>query len=456
MAKKALTDRTLKALKPAATGKRFEILDSVVPGLAVRVTERGHKTFALIARYPGSLNPTRRALGTYGAMGLADAREKARTWLELIAQGIDPKAEESRQKLDEERRHAGTFGAIAEVFIARHVYGNGDARRALRTADEVESAIRRELLGQTKRKTPEGSTHWVSDPGEPCWRDRPIGDITRHDVIEALDRVMRRGGPYGAHHLLAHTRKLFNWAIGRGVYGLNRSPCDRIKPNEAIGKRPERTRILTDDELRHVWRAANAAAYPFGPLVHLLLLTGQRRSEIAEARWPEIDLDKALLIVQADRMKGDRAHVVPLAPEAVAILRELPRWKGGGYIFTMTSGRRPVSGFAKMKERLDRLVLERMRAEARRRGDNPETVELVHWRLHDLRRTVRTNFSAIPAQDLVRELAIAHAKPGLHKVYDQWAYLDEKRDLLERWAKRLVAIVEPAAETVVALERWRR
>src|SRR5262245_57811088 len=111
MSKRVLKDRTIKALKAAPPGERYEVSDAVVPGLVVRVTDKGTKTFALVARYPGSPNPTRRALGGYGELELAEAREKARRWLALIEKGIDPQIEVERKRLAEMRKQADTFAA---------------------------------------------------------------------------------------------------------------------------------------------------------------------------------------------------------------------------------------------------------------------------------------------------------------------------------------------------------
>jgi integrase len=177
-------------------------------------------------------------------------------------------------------------------------------------------------------------------------------------------------------------------------------------------------------------------AYPYGPVFQLLILTGQREREISDASWSEIDFEKRLLTIPAARMKGGRAHEVPLAPMATGLLEDLPRWVAG-CVFSTTSGAKPINGFSKAKARIDKLS------------------GVSDWVFHDLRRTVRTHLSALPVQDLVRELVIAHAKPGLHRVYDLHAYQDEKRHCLELWEKRLMAIVEPPPPNVADLEAAR-
>ena len=141
------------------------------------------------------------------------------------------------------------------------------------------------------------------------------------------------------------------------------------------------------------------------------------------------------------RMKADAPHVVPLSDAAIEILKTLPRFERGDHLFSTTFGVKPVNGFSKAKEILDRKLKQIL-------GKPVEP-----FVIHDIRRTMRTGLSALPIPDLVRELVIAHTKPGLHKVYDQFAYLDEKRQALDLWAGRLRDIVEPPPENLIALRK---
>jgi len=423
VARKTLTDRGLKALKPAPAGKRYEVMDAVVPGFGIRVTDRHQRTFILVARYPGSSNPTRRAIANYGELTLEKARGKARDWLELLRRGIDPEVQEERQRQAQRRQQRTTFAAVAEDFIR-------DKLPSERKGREVERDIRREFM--------------------PPWGKRPIADLTPQDVRDVVKAAKDRGAPYQAHNLLVTARRLFSWAIDQQVYGLETSPCERLKPKAIIGKKVFRTRILDDEELRLFWRATARLGYPYGPLFRMLALTGQRKSEVAEARWSEIDLVKKLWTIPPERMKADAAHVVPLSDDVVTILESLPRFKKGDHVFSTTFGVKPVNGFSKAKERLDRRLLRSLRALARMRQlAQAPTIE--PWVIHDVRRTMRTGLSALPVPDLVRELVIAHTKPGLHKVYDQHAYLDEKRRALDLWAARLRSVVAPLTANVVSL-----
>jgi integrase len=421
MPKRNLTDRALKALKPAAAGTLRDEMDTVVPGLGVRVSDTGRKTFILTTRYPGSNNPTRRALGGYGELTLEKARAKARDWLELIRQGRDPKDEEERQRHAELRKRKNTFAAVAEDFIK-------DKLPSERKGREVERDIRREFI--------------------PAWGGRPIAEIAPYDVRAVVKGAKDRGAPYQAFNLLTTARRLFSWAIDQQVYGLESSPCDRLKPKAIIGEKIFRTRILNDEELRAFWRATARLGYPYGPLFRMLMLAGQRKSEVAEAPWSEFDLDRKLWTIPAARMKADAAHVVPLSDDVIEILRSLPRFKKGDHLFSTSFGVKPINGFSKAKDRLDELMLE----ELRRVDDKAKLPPFV---IHDVRRTMRTGLSALPVPDLVRELVIAHTKPGLHKVYDQFAYLDEKRHALDLWAARLRSIIEPPPANVVELAKAR-
>jgi integrase len=399
-----LTERFVNSRRHAPPGKRDDYPDAIVPGLALRVTDRGHKSFVLVTRYPSNpIHPTRRALGDVGAITLEQARQKARGWLELIGRGVDPKIEEARQRAAAQRRQLNSFAAVAEEFLNRHASG-------LRKSAEAKRIIEAEFV---KR-----------------WGPRPITDIMPEEVAAAIRAIVKRGAPYQAHNAFGYLRRLFNWAIGTHQFGIDASPVERLSPKDLIGKREARERTLSDDELRSVWSAAAAMPYPYGLVFRLLILTGQREREVAEMSWSEVDLEKRLWTIPARRMKGDRIHEVPLAPAAIALLETLPRWNGD-FVFTTTGGTKPINGFSKAKRRADSMS------------------GVAEWKIHDLRRTMRTHLSALPVQDLVRELVIAHAKPGLHKVYDQHGYQDEKRRCLELWEARLNAILQPGRDANV-------
>lgn len=477
-----LTAKYIESGKRVPTQGRAQYDDALVPGLALRVTPAGHRSFVLVARYPSHpKNPTRRALGDYGELTLDQARDKARAWLALIHRGIDPKVQEARDRAAELRRQVTTFAAVAQEFLARAVKGPAyvelerlaDERRAADKQIDRKAAlaavwadpVNRALVQRTRS---EGIRHKdeairaVQGDFIKRWGPRPITDILPEECAAAIKAVGRRA-PYEAHNRLGHLRRLFSWAIGTNEFGITESPVERLSPNDLIGKREARIRILDDAELRAIWQATSGPAdisdliegrrrdvkrdatkplgYPLGPLFRMLLLTGQREAEVGNMAWSEVDFDKALWTIPAARMKGGRAHEVPLAPDALKLLRSLPRFAGGDFVFSTTSGVRPVSGWSQAKKRLDGLS------------------GVTEWKIHDLRRTARTHFSALPVQDLVRELVIAHARPGLHRVYDLHAYQEEKRECLTLWEARLQGILAPKPPSDVAdieAERERR
>jgi Arm DNA-binding domain/Phage integrase family len=426
MPKRTLNDRGLRALKPAK--QRYEIMDAVVPGFGIRVTEQGTRTFILVARFPGSTNPTRRALGEYGELTLEAARIKARDWIELIRKGRDPRDEEEQARLAAQRKRANTFAAIAEDFFQEKLVSERKGR-------EVEADIRREFL--------------------PAWGGRAITEITAHDVRAIIKAVAARGATYQAHNLLGHVRRLFSWAIDQQVYGIEFSPCDRLKPRAIIGEKRPRSRILSDDELRAFWRTTARLPYPYGPIGRLLLLTGQRHREVAEARRSELLPDLSLWSVGEERFKSDATHMVPLSDDARTVLEGLPRFRKGDHLFSTSFGEKPTVISDKIKNRIDARMLRTLKAMARRRGDDPGRVELKPWVIHDLRRTLRTHLSALRIPDHIAEMTLGHGRKGIARVYDQHRYLDEMREALTLWAARLRSIVEPPPANVVTLAKAR-
>jgi integrase len=315
MARRRLTDRGLKALRPAEPGTRYEIMDTDVPGLGIRVTDKGQRTFILLTRYPGSTNPTRRALGEYNVISLEQARQKAREWQELIRRGIDPKDQEKRARDSETERRENSFGRVAEDFIRLHLVGSDPTKPNQRTGLDTAHEIRLEYVSR--------------------FGDRPIVSITARDIVNVIDAAKARGAPYRAHNLLGHARR---------VYGIDRSPCDRMVPSQVIGPKRPREGVLTDEELRAVWNAAERMGYPSGRLIQLLILTGQRRGEIAGGRWSEVDLPALLWRIPASRMKSGAAHVLPLTSAVARVLETLPRFDEGDFL-----GSYPSPGSAKQR-----------------------------------------------------------------------------------------------------------
>jgi integrase len=426
--KRTLNDRIIRALKAAQSGQRYEVADTVVPGLVLRVTDRGTKSFALVTRYPGSDNPTRRSLGEYGAIGLAEARTKARRWIETIRAGRDPRDEEEKRRTAEATARKNTFAAVAEDFLSEKVAQE-------RKAKEVRRDIERDLL--------------------PAWKARPITAISDLDVL-AIIKDKKLHAPAQARNLLGLTKRLFAWAKDQRIYGLVANPCADLRPARLIGDKATSDRVLSDDELFALWRTAKRTPYPYGPIYQVLMLTALRLNEAADASWGEFDLRNRLWTIPALRMKGRsgkaRAHAVPLTDDLLAILNSLPRFNSGQFLFSTSFGTKPVWVSDKVKKRVDARMLRTLRALARHRGDDPAKVVLPHWTNHDIRRSVRSQLSRLKIAEEAREAVLAHARPGIKGTYDLHDYLDEKREALTLWAARLRSIVEPAPANVVELK----
>ena len=406
-------------------------MDTLAPGFGVRVTDTGQRTYILIARYPGSSNPTRRALGPCATTTLEDARQKARGWLELIGKSKDPREEEERLLAAKQRKRANTFAAVAEDFITSKLPGE-------RKAKEVERDIRREFIA--------------------AWGKKPVTEITRLDV-RALIKAKAKTAPAQARNLLGTIKRLFAWAVEEDTYELHSSPADAVKPKNIIGDKAATDRILSDEELFALWRAAGRLGYPHGSVYRLLMLSALRLNEAADARWSEIDNRNGLWTIPAARMKGRNAgngrardHIVPLTDDIRATFDDLPRVNKGDCAFSTTFGVSSVWMSDKVKKRVDAMMLRTLRAMARRRGDDHANVELPHWTNHDIRRTVRSGLSRLKIAEEAREAVLAHVRPGIKGVYDKHDYLDEKREALDLWAARLRSIVSPAPANVVPLK----
>ncbi len=434
--RKLLTDKFIQGLKPAPAGERLTVWDTSVQGFGIRYSDKAAKdgkaaniVFIAMRRRKGATTPTRVTIGRYHPtnLSLKAARARAGEIVEALEEGRDLRKEAQQARKAEDERHANTFEVVAEKFCVELVAGlipkaRGDG--PFRDPEAVVAIVRRELI--------------------PAWKDRPIDEIKKRDATDLIVSVNKRavepagpgkrrrsGGPHAARHAFNAARRLFDWSVERGI--LDDSPCEGIKGKRIHGSTGARDRVLTDEELRRVWQAAEATPYPYGPLIKLLILTGQRRDEIGEARWSEIDWEVQVLMIPGARMKAGVAHTVPLTSQAMEILKGLPRFSGD-FIFSTMGGVRPFSGHSKAKARLDRTV-------------GP----IAPYQVHDLRRTARTGMARAGVSVFVGELVISHRQAGVHRVYDLHGYDLEKRKALEAWEARLRSIIEPPPTNVVQM-----
>jgi hypothetical protein len=425
MARQTLTPRKIESLRPAAKGKRDVIMDAEAPGLGVRVTDKGHKSFVFGARFPGKRFHAFREID--GVAGLAEARVVARHWRVLIERGEDPAIVKARAEAEKLRSQAVTFASVAEAWFQEKVATE-------RKGKDVVLGFRNNFM------TPLGK--------------RPIAEIVELDILTII-RAKKQTAPSMARNLLGDAKRFFSWAIDQRCYGLTTSPCDRLKPTKIIGKKTRRKRILSDEELFALWRAVKHESYRSREVYQILMLTGLRLNEAADTSKPELNYPNRLWTIPAERMKGEdgeaHPHAVPLIDDIAAVFNSLPQFNRGPYLFTTTFGKKPAWIGDREKKRIDKRMLQTLRALASRRGDDPAAVDLPRWVNHDIRRTVRSGLSRLRVAEEVREAVLAHARPGIKATYDHHDYLDEKREALELWAARLRSIVEPAPSNVVHL-----
>ena len=411
---KKLTAPAVERLKPNPD-KRLEIPDGVVDGLYLVIQPSGTKGWAFRYRFPvgGKVKNHKITIGSYPALGLADAREEAGKLRRGVETGDNPKQIQARERAETRERALNTFGLVAVAFTVRY------AKRHTRSWKQTKGILRKHVV--------------------PAWKDRPIDGITRRDVIDLLDGIIRSGKPVLANRVLAHVRKLFNWCLERGIVGA--SPAVQIKAPG--GKESPRDRDLSDAEIKVIWPAFDAAGYPFGSMMQILLLTGQRRSEVATMRWTDLDTDAAVWNLPAGSTKALRSHSIPLPNMAVEILGDLPRFDGP-YVFSTTGGKRPVSGYSKAKLRIEQEINKALA----RNGGEP----LTNWQIHDLRRTAASGMAklGVPVDHIGRVLN--HAPRGITAtVYDKHSYMPEKRRALDLWCAHVGSLVRPRPDNVVSM-----
>lgn len=404
--KKTLTPKHIASLAAAPKGKRYDVMDSIVPGFGVRVTSNGRKSYFLLTRYPEHKNPTRRTIARFGEMELAQARNVARKWLELIIAGVDP-ATISEPKVEARRKpkakvavifeHEMLFSYVCEEFYQKHV-----VRKGLRRAYETRRIIDKELL--------------------PRWSDRLFVDVRRRDIALMLDEIEERA-PVQADRVLAALSKMCNWHAARSdeyvspvVRGMRRSD-----PNAS-----KRTRILDEREIAVLWKSS-ASQPVFGRFVRFALLTGQRRTKMQMLDWSQIDAE-GVWRLPYEKNEKPNAGKLPLPDFALKVIGETWRQREQGFVFT-EDGVRPINGFTKCKARLD--------ADMAKMSSAP----IEPWIIHDLRRTAKSMMAKCGVPRDISERVLGHTIAGVEGVYDQYDYVLEKRVALEKLSAAIAEIV---------------
>ena len=389
--------------KVKARGERDNRPVGGVPGLVLRISKDGRKSYSL--RYRLGDKQPRLTLGQHPVMTLAAAKDAAIAALEMASKGDDPVAAKADAARERDRN---SVAGVAAEYVERHL------KRNTRRWRDAEQMLKRDVL--------------------PALGSRPITLIKRHDVLDVVDAVVDRGSPVAANRVLTLIKRLLNWAVERGI----------VESNVAAGIKPPhretpRERSLSETEIEAVWQAFDQMAYPFGVLGKLLLLTGQRRGEVACLKWADLDLGKGVLRLAGTATKTGVEHLLPLSGAAVEVLHSLPRVGDSPLVFPASRAgtANAVSGFSKALLTAHRLS-----------GTSG-------WHWHDARRTCATGMARLDVAPHVVERILNHGGGStmsvIARTYNVHSYQVEMRQALELWAAEVERIISGGETKVVAL-----
>jgi integrase len=383
-----LTKSAIDAIPTPASDEVY--WDAACPGFGVKITPKGRKVFVVLYRTGGAGSKLRKyTIGPYGRVTLHQARVAAQKVFAARLAGRDLAAEKqaARRRLVVDR-----VDDLLETYIAQHLAQN-------RSGGEIGRLLRREL-GQS-------------------WGGRSIHDITKRDVVEVVSAVEQRGAPGTANKTLKSTKTFLRWCVGRAI--LDSSPAEGIPmPTKVVS----RDKVLSDQELALVIRAARKMGGPYGGIVELLTLTGQRREEVAQMTWDELDIGQHIWTLPKSRTKNGKQHVVHLSAQAFAVLNGVP--KKGLFVFSIL-GTRPFHDFSKAKRVLDRLSA------------------VSEWRLHDLRRSCVSGMARLGVAPHVADKILNHQTgtiSGVAAVYQRHEFLAERRAALDLWGAHVAALID--------------
>lgn len=395
MATGKITKRTLDSL--LGSGVSGYLWDEDLKGFGLRTSSTGAASYILQYRMGGRESKTKRyTIGGHGSPWTpATAREEAGRLLRLVAQGVDP------VEADQQRRREAVdlaFSKYADHF-AKSCTGKGWTTLVVRS---------------------------LRLHAKPVLKDKPLPKIARSDIVSVLDR-MSAGQAANRRNVFAVLRRLFKWAVSRG--DIDRSPMEGMETPPAV---TARERWLSDAELVRIWKQAPLTHRCFGPIVRLLIVTGQRREEVTSLAWEELNRDEREWRLPGARAKNGEPNIVPLNDLAIAELDKVAKgesWPCRGRVFPTSSGA-GFTAYSKGKTKLDKLV-------AADGGD-----ALPPWRLHDLRRTLATGFQRLGVRFEVTEAVLNHvgaSRSGVAGIYQRHDWKDEKRDALRIWNDHIAA-----------------
>lgn len=402
----SITIRTVQSIKPDPK-RDIYVWDPRLKGFGLRTTPSGAQSFVFQFRVAGGA-ARRKTIGPVGSPWTPQtARKEAERLLIQVYRGIDPvEAQRAAKRKKEELNFRAYCDKFTELYLKQNWRGTWRA---------AECTLRNVVI--------------------PRWGTRSIHEITRADIVKVMDDYSDR--PARRKEIHSVLRKLFNWAADR--QDIEFSPLAGMKAPKAV---PARRRVLNDEELVALWKASEWAGWPWGPYVRMLILTMQRRQEVAKMDWAEIDLVARRWTLPAERAKNDEEHINPLSSLAVVELKRLGP-KPNGLVFT-TTGTTPVSGFFKGRAALHEIMLAYMIERRAQSGGDTGSVEIPNWRLHDIRRTGATNLQSLGVPVEVTESVLNHisgTRAGVAGIYNRYKYDAEKRTALDAWDAKLQSLI---------------
>ncbi|MFZ1948681.1 MAG: site-specific integrase [Pseudolabrys sp.] len=422
MNSKKLNEKTIEELPVPATGNTITyfagatIQGAKAPrGFGVRVTAAGARSFILNYRLRGREH--RFTIGAWPDWSALKAVREARSLRQRVDRGDDPLKDRASPPTIK------TVSSVLDDFVGRYLR---NTESPLRSASHIESAFNRLV--------------------KPRIGKLGIYELRRSHVAEMLDHIQDTAGPVMADRTRACVRRALSWYAERDDQFNLTAAFVRVK-SRANAKERARTRVLSDEEIRIIWPVL-AEVETFGALLKVLLLTAQRRDEVARMSRKEIGND-GIWTIPAERYKTKRPNHVPLSKAALALIGSQPKLDGCEFVFPSRT-KVPFSGFGNCKKALDRAVLAAMKKDAQS-GTNVEP--LPNWTLHDLRRTAKTLMVRAGVRPDVSERVLGHVIIGVEGTYDRYSYAEEKREALEKLAAIIGRIVNSTSSIILLNER---
>jgi integrase len=408
-----LTEVGIKRLNPPSDKSQIDVWDGGLPGFGIRVTKTGTKTFQVITYVAvrGQAKPkqVRMKIGRFPQLSLKEARLKAVEIQRLAEQGHDPR-DHRRDRNNVFTSDTETFGSVKEKFLKHR----------------CEPIL--------KPKTFKQYSSLLAAPGLKKLNDIPLDQIDSKTLRKVLNQIKGTGRNTTANRLLEILKVMFKWAVSEEI--IEHSPAERITtPSREV----VRDRVLSLDEIKVLWWALTDVAGPMEKVHKLLLLTGQRRGEISNMKWSELESLKkgeGMLFLPKERVKNGYAHKVPLSDPAIKLIKSMPV-VSDEYVFS-TDGINPSSVFSKEKKKVEKRC-EEICDEKGFKGLFNEP-----WRVHDLRRTAATHMAEMGVSIDVVELILNHrsgVRSGIVAVYNRSELMADRRRALAMWADKVMSIV---------------